>query len=106
MAFQAKDGKKFTNRPPMMAHNRSMDRGQSMTATDPLQNPAGQDDSEDHGAPVMTHHHEDGTHTTVHEDGHEAHHESHEALHEHLKKHMPQEQQQEGEPDGDEAEYE
>ena len=26
MAFQAKDGKKFTNRAPMMSHDRSMAR--------------------------------------------------------------------------------
>lgn len=101
MAFQSKDGKKFTNKPPMMAHNRSMER-QQPEQQDPLAQPG---EKETGAKPVMTQHHEDGTHTTVHEDGQEVHHENHEALHEHLKKHFPEHEEPDGD-EGEEAEYE
>lgn len=51
-------------------------------------------DGEEHGKPQMTHHHPDGGHTTVHEDGHEVHHATHEELMEHLRKHLPEEEQE------------
>ena len=42
MAYQAKDGKPFTNRPPMMQHNKSLDAKQDLTQkVDPLAQPAG-----------------------------------------------------------------
>jgi hypothetical protein len=88
----------------MMAHNRSMERGSAlMEKHDPLKNPG--EGEEDHGMPMHTMHHEDGTHTTTHEDGHEVHHENHDALNEHLKKHMPEEEHEMEEGD-DESEYE
>lgn len=55
--------------------------------------------------PVMTHHHEDGSHTTIHEGGEEVHHANHKALHEHLKKHMPEAEGAEPEPDSDDEGY-
>lgn len=105
MAFAASDGKKFTNRPPMMAHERSMKRGLA-GKTDPLGQPAGQDalpgggeDTESpeqiaqaHGPATevgMTHDHEAGMHHvhSMHPDGHEHHsdHGSAEEAHDHGK---------------------
>ncbi len=108
MAFQAKDGKSFTNRPPMMAHNKSMASKGGMEH-DPLAQPAGGGDEQQHemdkgDKPMMTHHHPDGTHTTVHESGEEHNHENLEALKAHLDQfideeaHEPSEQ---GEPEYD-----
>lgn len=85
-----------------MSHNKSLERKSMTMEADPLHNPG--EGEEEHGKPTMTHHHEDGSHTTVHEDGHEVHHENHDALNEHLKKHMPEEEHEM--ESGDEAEYE
>lgn len=60
-------------------------------------------EAEPQSRPVMTQHHEDGSHTTIHEGGEEVHHASHEELHKHLKKHLPEAHQ---EPDGDEGDEE
>jgi hypothetical protein len=54
VAFEAKDGKKSTNRAPMMAHNRSLDRQQDQGAVataDPLEQP-GQDQPQSQGDPT------------------------------------------------------
>lgn len=50
MAYEAKDGKKFTNKPPMMAHDRSMAAKSAVAEpeTDPLAQP-GQDQGMDQG---------------------------------------------------------
>lgn len=104
MAHMASDGKKFTNRPPMMAHERSLSRKSEaggVTQHDPLQQP-GEGEVDPNDKPMMTHHHEDGTHTTVHASGAEHHHASAEELVDHLKKHMPEEEdemQHEEEPE-------
>lgn len=42
--------------------------------------------------PMMTEHHEDGSHTTTHESGAMKHHASAEELVDHLRKHMPEEE--------------
>lgn len=50
MAHMSSDGKKFTNKPPMMAHQRSLDRQQSAQSADPTAQPgqnAGADTSQD-----------------------------------------------------------
>ena len=39
MAYTSQDGKKFTNRPPMMAHDRSMARQSGMSKPDPTAQP-------------------------------------------------------------------
>jgi hypothetical protein len=109
MAFAASDGKKFTNRPPMRAHEASMAKrsmaggaGPSVGA-DPLQQPAqgeqemGQEDGSavaaEHGPAQEVHtmhDHEGGMHHvhSIHPDGHEHHsdHASAEEAHEHGKK--------------------
>ena len=124
MAFQAKDGKKFTNRPPMMAHERSMARkseagGVGTQEMDPLQQPGDEQGSEDpsqvsqeHGPAVevnVMHDHESGQHHvhSMHPDGHEhtSQHGSAEEAHEHAKKLAGGGMSHE-EPDGDEPEYE
>lgn len=102
MAYEAKDGKKFTNRPPMMAHNRSMERNQGvMDRQDPLEQPGGEVPGEQDGDQVaqehgpaqevhVTHDHEAGAHHvhSIHPDGHEHHsdHGSVDEAHEHAKK--------------------
>jgi hypothetical protein len=112
MAYQAKDGKKFTNKPPMQMHERSMARkseaGGAGTATmehaDPLAQPGdgsggemGQDDpqqiAQEHGPAQevhMMHDHEGGQHhvMSMHPDGHrhESVHGSVDEAHEHGKK--------------------
>jgi len=133
MAFQSSDGQKFTNRPPMRQHEKSMMAKKSMAGgagiaerTDPLEQPAGESDGgehtpeeaaqtvEEHGPASevhMTHDHEAGMHhvQTMHPDGHEHHsdHGSMEEAHEHAK-HLsqPAGEEQHEEPDGDEPEYE
>ncbi len=113
MAFQAKDGRKFTNRAPMVSHDRSVARMASrseaggagrtgmMERTDPLKQPGEPDGDEQDGSAIaaehgpahevhMMHHHEDGRHEvhSMHPDGHEHHseHGSVEDAHEHAKK--------------------
>lgn len=98
MAYETKDGKKFTNRPPMMAHNRSMERGGGIAEkTDPLKQPGQESGEEDvaaeHGPAHeihMMHDREGGRHHvhSMHPDGHEHHsdHGSAEEAHEHAKK--------------------
>jgi hypothetical protein len=110
MAFQAKDGKSFTNRPAMMAHNRSVARmgakseagGAGMEKADPLEQPGSEmEDGEQDGEAIasehgpahevhMQHDHEAGMHRvhSMHPDGHEHHsdHASVEDAHEHGKK--------------------
>jgi hypothetical protein len=100
MAHMATDGKKFTNRPPMMQHNRSIERSQGMEQQDVTAQPGGdmQQDGEQEpemgDRPQMTEHHEDGTHTTTHESGAMKHHASDEELMHHLKKHRGEEEQE------------
>jgi hypothetical protein len=89
----------------MMAHKRSMERkSQSpsggMAEQDPLQQPTEEDTQ---SPPEMTHHHEDGTHTTVHADGSEHHHQNVDELANHLHRHSKQQENLDGETD--EAEY-
>lgn len=101
MAFTSKDGKKFTNRAPMMAHDRSAARPSSggglMGRSDPLQQP-GQDGGEQEpdmdDKPLHTEHHEDGSHTTIHTSGAEKHTTTAEELVEHLKKYLPEEEKE------------
>ncbi len=104
----ATDGKKFTNRPPMMAHNKSLQsHGGMMQKNDPLAQPGevdqgGEQEPEMGDRPMMTEHHEDGSHTTHHESGASKHHASAEDLVNHLHKHMPEEEhemEQEFEPE-------
>ena len=52
---------------------------------------------EGHSRPVMTHHHEDGRHTTIHEDGSEHDHENLEALKQHLDQFFTEEGHEGGE---------
>ncbi len=111
MAFQAKDGKQFTNRPPMMAHDRSQARQSSggglMSHTDPLQQPGqgeGGEEIDPNDRPTHTEHHAEGGHTTHHESGAEKHSASAEELVDHLKKHLPEEEQEIAQDD--EPEYE
>lgn len=123
MAHMAMDGKKFTNKPPMMAHNRSMERQGGMAQrTDPLQQPAmgegGQDDpaqvAQEHGPAVevnIMHNHESGQHHvhSKHPDGHEhqAEHPSAEEAHEHGKMlSSGAEHEDAGDMDDEQAEYE
>jgi hypothetical protein len=100
MAHMAQDGKKFTNRPPMMAHNRSMERSAGMQKADPTAQPGGgmeqggEQEPEMGDRPMMTEHHEDGTHTTHHESGAVKHHASDEELMQHMKKHRGEEEQE------------
>lgn len=131
MAYEAGDGFKSTNRPPMMAHKRSMERksmaGGAGKAVDPLQQPAhedmdgmGEEDgaqvAEEHGPAHevhMMHDHEGGVHHvhSMHPDGHEHHsdHASAMEAHEHAKKLAGAEHEQEPETEGEhemEPEYE
>lgn len=110
MAYKASDGKSFTNRAPMKAHERSIGRmaqhSEAGGVATEHEQPEMQDESEMHGKPVHTLHHEDGTHTTVHEDGYEQHHASAEELHQHLKKHMPEKEHEMEHGDSEEPEYE
>ena len=103
MAFQAKDGKSFTNRPPMMAHNKSMASKGGMQH-DPTAQPGQEMDKGD--MPVMTHHDAaSGRHKTVHESGMEHDHENLEALKQHLdqffseEQHEPSEEGEMGKPE-------
>ena len=129
MAFQAKDGKKSTNRAPMMQHNRSLDRmaskseagGAGTMQADPLAQPGeggemGQEDgsavAEQHGPAQeihMMHHHEEGRHEvhSMHPDGHQhsSEHGSVDEAHEHAKK-LAGGGMEHQEPDGDEAQPE
>lgn len=133
MAFSTSDGFKSTNRAPMMAHKRSMER-KSMAGgagladrTDPLKQPTdGGEDSGEHSeeeakqvvaehGPAhevhIKHDHETGHHEvhTVHEDGEEHHseHGSAEEAHEHAKHLSGDGGEEHEDADGmDEAEYE
>jgi len=114
MAYSSKDGKKFTNRPPMMQHNRSMDSHSGagggtaslMGRTDPLAQPGeGTEQEPEMGdRPVHTEHHAEGGHTTHHESGAQKHTTTAEELVDHLKKHLPEEEQEIA--GGEEPEYE
>ena len=129
MAHESKDGKKFTNRPPMMAHERSMARKSEaggagaglMERADPLQQPGSEEMGQEDGAAIaaehgpahevhLMHHHEEGRHEvhSMHPDGHEHHseHGSVEEAHEHGKKLAGAGMEEHGEPDGDEPEFE
>jgi hypothetical protein len=77
MAFESSDGKKFTNRPPMMAHERGMKK-LTPTAAPGQDDMGGGESPEDavaqHGPAVeVTISHEGGKHSVKsrHEDGHE-----------------------------------
>ncbi len=124
MAFAASDGKRFTNKPPMMAHERSAARnaGGAKVAerNDPLEQPAGDGGSEDgsqvaqeHGPAQevhMMHDHEGGMHHvhSMHPDGHthQSEHGSVEEAHEHAKKLAGGGMEHEDHDGMDEAEYE
>lgn len=93
----ASDGKRFTNKPPMMSHNRSLSRMASRSEAggagmaekrDPLAQPAGGEEemgegspeqvAQEHGPAVevnVMHNHEAGEHhvQSKHPDGHEHH---------------------------------
>lgn len=117
MAYEASDKKKFTNKPPMMQHERSLSRmaGKSEAGgvmADPLKQPGQDSMGAEDGAAVaaehgpahevhMMHDHEGGRHhvMSMHPDGHqhESEHGSVEEAHEHGKKLAGA-----GEPDGDE----
>lgn len=96
MAFQSSDGKKFTNRPPMMQHNKSLERGAQKSQgggagvmTDPTAQPGmggdmeqgGEDPHavmEQHGPAMQTHTEhppegQEGPHMahSMHPDGHD-----------------------------------
>lgn len=112
MAHTASDGKQFTNRPPMMQHERSL----AAKKPNPLQSPQAENQEPDgdespegvaqaHGAATevhVQHDHEGGKHHvhSVHPDGHEHHseHGSAEEAHDHGKSLA----MSHGEPDGDE----
>jgi hypothetical protein len=129
MAFTANDGKAFTNRPPMMSHNKSMARaGQKSeaggvgTKVDPLAQPQGEPDGDEQdGAAIaqahgpahevhLQHHEEMGQHHvhSMHPDGHEHHsdHPSKEHAHEHGKKLAGIGIEPESEMGGEEPQYE
>ena len=133
MAHMATDGKKFTNRPPMQQHNRSLERGAMKSQAggagmaqsappDPTAQPGMGEPDGDEQAPeqvaaehgpatdVMIHHeHEGGQHEvhSMHPDGHEhkSMHGSAEEAHEHAKKLAGGGMEPE-EDGGQEAEYE
>lgn len=110
MAFQSSDGKKFSNRPPMMQHNRSMAAkgggGGLMGRSDPLQQPGqdggGADEPEPGDMPLHTEHHAEGHHTTTHESGKEHDSQNIDELKQHLDKFLGEEKQEpseQGEPE-------
>lgn len=107
MAYMSSDGKKFSNRPPMMQHNRSMAaRGGGgadlMGRSDPLQQPGqegGADEPERGDRPIHTEHHPEGHHTTTHESGKEHDSENLEALKAHLDKYLGEEESEPSEED-------
>ena len=110
MAFQSSDGKKFSNRPPMMQHNRSMAAkggdGGLMGRSDPLQQPGqdggGADEPEPGDMPLHTEHHAEGHHTTTHESGKEHDSQNIDELKQHLDKFLGEEAQEpseQGEPE-------
>ena len=131
MAFTSKDGKRFTNRPPMMAHDRAMERGNRssglMERRDPLAQPGsegGTGEMEPHHAAIHEHlramheetgeahshveHHADGSHTSHHvsaegEISGPHHHENSDVMAEHMKSMAGGPAEGEGE---DEPEYE
>ena len=118
MAHMATDGKKFSNRPPMMAHNRMLERASGMKSepTDqPGMSEAGGEEmdgsaiAQEHGPAHevhMMHDHEGGQHHvhSMHPDGHEHHSEHPDAKHAH--EHAAKLAGVDGheEPDGDEME--
>lgn len=135
MAFKAKDGQMSTNRAPMQAHNRSLDRMQSKAGgagvmeSDPLAQPGeggemGNDDPhqvmQEHGPAMETHTQhppegQEGPHMamSIHPDGHEhrSEHASGKEAHEHamcLSGHCEHGESKMGAQDehGDEPEYE
>lgn len=108
MSYQSKDGKNFTNRPPMMQHERSM-AGKSglMGRNDPLQQPGqdgGEEEPDANDMPTHTEHHPEGHHTTHHESGKSHDSQNLEELKSHLDKYLSEEQQEPA--DGGEPEYE
>ncbi len=108
MAHMATDGTKFTNRPPMMQHNKALASkgGEMMKRTDPLTQPGdGGEEMDPNDKPVHTEHHPEGHHTTTHESG--AAHDSQnlEELKSHLDKFLGEEEHEGGEG-SDEPEYE
>lgn len=130
MAHMATDGKKFTNRPPMMAHNRMLERASGMKhePTDqPGMSEAGGEEMEPHHEAIHDHlrnmheqtgqahahieHHGDGTHTSHHIDGNGEisgpnHHASAEELVNHLKNNLPEEEKEIESGSEEEPEYE
>jgi hypothetical protein len=124
MAFAATDGKKFTNRPPMMAHNRGLQRQSGMEKADPVAQPGeGGNGMEQDGAAIAAEHgpahevhvmhdHEGGQHHvhSMHPSGHEHHseHASAGEAHDHAKKLAGggQEESDGNEAEMDEPEYE
>jgi hypothetical protein len=124
MAYETGDGFKSTNRAPMMAHKRSMERkslagGAGMSQkVDPLQQPTdggGEEDgsavAQEHGPAVEVNiTHQAGQHSvhSSHPDGHEHHseHASAEEAHEQGKKLAGVGAQDDVQDQGDDAEYE
>lgn len=112
MAFESKDGRKFSMASRMHQHNRSMDAKQDKAPGTILDTPGeggegGEPEPEMGDRPMMTEHHADGSHTTTHESGAVKHHASAEELVEHLHKHLPEEEQEieQGDEGGDDEEY-
>ena len=119
MSHMASDGQKFTNRPPMRQHEKSLMAKKSQSGgVDPLAQPTegGEEDgsqvAQEHGPANevhVMHNHEMGEHhvQSMHPDGHthESMHGSAEEAHEHGKK-LAGGGMQEHEPDGDEAQFE
>jgi len=130
MAFTSSDGRKFTNRPPMKAHEAFLARTAKMR--DPLQAPGSGDEGDElgemepHHAAIHDHlqamhaetgeshshieHHGDGSHSSHHIDVSGEvrgpyRHASTEDLLEHMRKHLPDEAD-DVESDNDEAEDE
>lgn len=126
MAYEAGDGFKSTNRAPMMAHKKSMERksmagGAGMAErTDPLKQPTegmGDEDGSqvaaEHGPATevhVMHNHEAGEHhvQSMHPDGHqhESMHGSVDEAHEHGKKLAGGDGGEEQHMEGEEPEYE
>lgn len=87
MAYEAGDGFRSTNRAPMMAHKRSLERKSAaggVGTADPLQQPAGEQQGEQDGSQVaqehgpavevnIQHDHANGQHHvhSAHQDGHQ-----------------------------------
>lgn len=93
MAFEH-NGVKYTNADAMRTAKATQSAKKPAPAPMQEQQPSS-------GKPQMTHHHPDGTHTTVHDDGTEHNHENLEALKAHLDQFLSEEAHEGGEPEDD-----